>query len=48
LLDPGKILILLRLGVRDMPSCWQNIDSMGLAAKMFRNKDLDTPAGLFR
>jgi hypothetical protein len=46
LLDPGKILILLWLRERDMPACRQNIDSTGLAAKIFRNKDLDTPAGI--
>jgi hypothetical protein len=47
LLDRGKILILLQLGGGGLPCGVQNLDSMGLAAKIFRNKDLDTSAGLF-
>jgi hypothetical protein len=31
-----------------LPCGAQNIDSMGLAGKIFRNKDLDTAAGLIR
>jgi hypothetical protein len=31
-----------------LPCGVQNLDSMGLAGKIFRNKDLDMAAGLFR
>jgi hypothetical protein len=40
--DRGKTLILLRLRGEDMDGRLQNIDSTGLAAKIFRDKDLET------
>jgi hypothetical protein len=47
-LDRGKILILLQLAGGGLPCGVQNLDSMGLVGKIFRNKGLDTAAGLFR
>jgi hypothetical protein len=44
--DRGKILILLQLGGGGLPCGVQNLDSTGVAAKIFRNKDLDTAAGV--